>query len=274
MIVVTGASGQLGHELKKILGDTARFLTSQQLNLQNLSAIQSMVEELKPSLLINAAAYTAVDKAESEPDIAKLVNADAPGEMARLAHEKKFRFVHLSTDYVFDGKAYEPYKEDHAVRPVNAYGKSKADGEAAVLKADPKALIVRSSWLYSAHGKNFVKTVLRIAQEKPSIRVVFDQIGSLTSARDLAQVLLKARDLSGIYHYSNEGVGSWYDVACAIRKICKLSMNVEAILTKDYPTPAARPAYSVLNKTKIKTDLNLKIPHWMESLEQCLKELS
>jgi dTDP-4-dehydrorhamnose reductase len=272
MIVVTGATGQLGFELRRILGDRAAFVDRGQLDLSNVT--QASVEKLKPTLLINAGAYTAVDKAESEPALARQVNTEGPAVLAQLGQKMGFKLIHLSTDYVFDGSATKPYREDHPLHPQSVYGKTKADGEKAVMQEQPEALIIRTSWVYSSHGKNFVKTVLRLAQEHKVMRVVNDQIGSLTWARDLADAVLQARDLSGIYHYSNEGTGSWFDVASAIKKIRGLSMAIEAIPTKDYPTQALRPHYSVLDKTKIKTALNLNIPHWMESLEKCLKEIS
>ncbi len=285
MIVVTGATGQLGFELRRILnnavsghsrGDSkpAIFLDSKALNLRNPEQIKNVLADLRPTVLINAAAYTQVDKAESEPEIAQEVNVNAPAHMARLAHDLGFRFIHISTDYVFDGRAREPYTEDSPISPQNIYGQTKATGERAVLEALPSALIVRTSWVYSSHGHNFVKTVLRLAKERKYLRVVFDQVGSLTYAHDLAQTLLRARDLSGIYHFSNEGVSSWYDVACAVKRLKNLSLEIEPILTRDYPTPAKRPLYSVLDKSKLKSALNLKIPHWMESLEKCLKEIS
>jgi dTDP-4-dehydrorhamnose reductase len=273
MIVVTGATGQLGFELRRLLGDSATFLDRKELDLADTLALNRKIESLKPSLLINAAAYTAVDKAESEPELARKINVEGPTELAKLGQKMGFRLVHISTDYVFDGTASTPYKETDAVHPQGIYGQTKADAEQAILHEQPEALILRTSWVYSSHGKNFVKTVLRIAQEHKVMRVVFDQIGSLTYAKDLAATILQARELSGIYHYSNEGVGSWYDVACAIKKFRNLSMAVEPILSQDYPTPAKRPHYSVLDKTKIKSALKLQIPHWMESLEKCLKEI-
>ena len=278
MIVVTGATGQLGFELQRVLLGQSRepaiFLNSTQLNLRNSEQIKSVIVDLHPTVLINAAAYTQVDKAEGEPEIVRSVNVDAPAHMARLARNLGFRFIHISTDYVFDGKACEPYTENSQINPQNVYGRTKADGERAVLETLPSALIIRTSWVYSRQGHNFVKTVLRLAKERTELRVVFDQVGSLTYAHDLAQTLLKARDLSGIYHFSNEGASSWYDVACAVKRLKNLSLEMEPILTRDYPTPAKRPHYSVLDKSKLKSALNLKIPHWMESLEKCLKEIS
>lgn len=280
MIVVTGATGQLGFELRRLLEGSAgntepvTFLNSKELDLRETPRIRSVLAEIRPSLLINAAAYTQVDKAESEPETARQVNVEAPKQMARLAREMNFRLIHLSTDYVFDGRACEPYREEAPLAPQCVYGQTKADGEAAVLGELPTALIVRTSWVYSSHGHNFIKTVLRLAKERNEMRVVVDQVGSLTYARDLASAVLAARELSGIYHFSNEGAASWYDVACAVKRLKRLSLAIEPILTRDYPTPAKRPHYSVLDKTKIKSELHMKIPYWMESLETCLKEIS
>ena len=286
MIVVTGSTGQLGFELHRILAGLGAnapvtFLSSAELDLRNSTQIKKVIADLRPALFINAAAYTRVDKAESEPQIARQINTEAPAQIATLAREMAFHLIHISTDYVFDGKASRPYTEDDPVCPQSVYGKSKADGERAVLDILPSALILRTSWVYSSHGKNFVKTVLRFADEcktgktvPAKMRVVFDQVGSLTYARDLAQTLLAARDLSGIFNYSNEGAASWYDVACTIKKIKGLPLEIEPILTRDYPTDARRPHYSVLDKTKLKTALNIKIPHWQESLEKCLSEIS
>lgn len=272
MIVVTGATGQLGFELKRRLGEQATFVDRTGLDLANVT--QAAVEKLKPTLLINAGAYTAVDKAESEKDLAQKINVEGPSRLAKLGQQMGFKLIQISTDYVFDGTASTPYKETDPVHPQGVYGKTKADAEKAVLQEQSDALVIRTSWVYSSHGKNFVKTVLRIAQEHKVMRVVYDQIGSLTYAGDLADAILKAKDLSGIYNYSNEGVGSWYDVTCAIKRFRNLSLAIEPILSAEYPTPAKRPHYSVLDKTKIKSALKLQIPHWMESLEKCLKEIS
>lgn len=275
MTVVLGASGQLGSELRRILPDGAKFVDETVVDLNDLDALTAFVREAKPSLLINAAAYTAVDKAEEEREIAFRVNCAAPKRIAELATERKFKFIHVSTDYVFNGQSASPYEEFQETDPLNVYGESKAEGEKHVLEACPEALIVRTSWVYSSFGRNFVKTVLRVGgQEKKGMNVVNDQIGSPTWAADLAKVLLLAKDQQGIFHYTNEGVASWYDFAFAIKYLKKLDFPLLPIASDDYPTPARRPRMSLLNKTKIKGSLAIQIPHWMESLEKCLKEMS
>lgn len=273
MIFVTGANGQLGNELRLKLPH-ATFLEREKLDLSNLSQVESFLKETKIELLINAGAYTQVDKAEAEHELALKINAETPQLMARYAREKKFKLIHFSTDYVFSGQGFTPYLETDEVRPVNFYGQTKLQGEIGVMEENPESLIIRTSWVYSQFGKNFIKTMLKFGAERDSLNVVFDQIGTLTSAEDLAGVTLKARELSGIYHYSNEGVSSWYDVAYEIKRITEFKASVLPILSAEYPTPAKRPNYSVLNKNKIKNALGIKIPHWTESLELCLKKLS
>ncbi len=274
MTVVFGASGQLGSELRRILPEGAIFADVAEVDFTDLDGLTSAVREMKPTLLINAAAYTAVDKAESERELAFQVNCAAPQRLAELASLMKFKLIHVSTDYVFNGQSAAPYEEFQDTDPLNVYGESKAEGEKAVTEACPQALIVRTSWVYSSFGKNFVKTVLRVAAEKKGMNVVNDQVGSPTWAADLAKVLLTARDLEGIFHYTNEGVASWYDVAFAVKYFNKLDFPLLPIASDDYPTPARRPRMSLLSKTKIKGSLGIKIPHWMESLEKCLKEMT
>ncbi len=273
MTVVLGASGQLGSELKRIVPAGAIFADENKIDFTDIDGLTTAVREMKPTLLINAAAYTAVDNAESERELAFKVNCAAPRRLAELAGDMKFKFIHVSTDYVFNGQSASPYEEFQDTDPLNVYGESKAEGEKGVIEACPESLIVRTSWVYSASGKNFVKTVLRVAAEKKGMNVVNDQIGSPTWAADLAKILMLGKDLTGIYHYTNEGVASWYDVACAIKYIRKLDFPLFPILSDDYPTPARRPRMSLLNKSKIKNSLGIQIPHWMESLEKCLKEL-
>lgn len=274
MTLVTGASGQLGFELHRILDDKATFLDRKALDLSQTGSVADLIESLKPELVINAGAYTAVDKAESEKTLAFKVNRDTPAELARLAELHRFKLIHLSTDYVFDGNSNTPYREDDPTHPMNVYGASKRDGEIEVLKNNPSALIVRTSWVYSKHGKNFIKTILRLAQERKTMSVVNDQTGSPTWAKDLAEVLIRAQELSGIYHFTNEGQCTWFELAKAVAKTKRLSLEILPISTAEYPTPARRPAYSLLNKDKIKGSLGLQIPDWMESLESCLNELS
>jgi len=274
MIVVVGASGQLGFELRRQITSDAVFLGRPEFDLDNLDQATKSIELLKPSLLINATAYNQVDKAENETQKARHINVEAPARLAEVARKLSSRMIHVSTDYVFDGTSTTPYKETDVTHPLGAYGQSKLNGEKAVLANHPQALVVRTSWLYSSHGQNFVKTVIRLDQEKKNMRVVNDQIGSPTWAKDLAAALLKGRDLAGLFHYSNEGAVSRYDFACAVKKLKNLNLAIEPIATSEYPTPAKRPHYSVLNTNKIKSALNISIPHWMESLEKCLNEQS
>lgn len=273
MIYVTGANGQLGSELRLKLPN-ATFLDRSKLDLSDPSMVETFLKETKIELLINAGAYTQVDKAETDKILALNVNSETPGLMARYSREKKFKLIHFSTDYVFNGENFTPYVESHEVSPVNFYGYSKLEGEKRVIEENPESLIVRTSWVYSQFGKNFIKTILKHGAEKDSLNVVVDQIGTLTSAHDLAEVALKGRELSGIFHFSNEGVSSWYDVAHELKRIAKFKASVLPISSAEYPTPAKRPNYSVLNKNKIKNALGMKIPHWTESLELCLQKLS
>lgn len=271
MIYITGANGQLGQEFKKTaLGKSATFLDRSQLDLSNLSQVESFLKNTKISTLINTAAYTQVDKAEVESDLALKVNAQAPALMAKYASEKKFKFVHYSTDYVFNGENFKPYTESDLTNPINFYGSTKLQAEIEIVNVCPEALILRTSWVYSALGKNFLNTMIRLASERSELKVVFDQIGSPTSARDLADTTLKSLDqnLMGIFHLSNEGVASWYDFAIEIMRMKSLKTPVYPIHTSEFPTPAKRPYYSVLDKAKIKSALNLAIPHWKESLEK------
>jgi dTDP-4-dehydrorhamnose reductase len=271
MIYITGANGQLGQEFKKTaLGKSATFLDRSQLDLSNLSQVESFLKNNKISTLINTAAYTQVDKAEVESDLALKVNAEAPALMARYASEKKFKLVHYSTDYVFNGENFKPYTESDLTNPINFYGSTKLQAEIEILKVCPEALILRTSWVYSALGKNFFNTMIRLANERSELKVVFDQIGSPTSTIDLADVTLKSLDqnLVGIFHFSNEGIASWYDFAIEILRGKNLKTPVYPIHTSEFPTPAKRPYYSVLDKAKIKSALNLAMPHWKESLEK------
>jgi len=273
MIYVTGANGQLGNELKLKLPE-AIYLDREKLDLSNSSSVESFFNETKIELFINAGAYTQVDKAESEKELAMNINSEVPRLIARYSREKNFKLIHFSTDYVFNGENCRPYLETDEVNPVNFYGQTKLEGEKGVMSENPDSLIIRTSWVYSNFGKNFIKTMLKFGAEREALNVVFDQIGTLTSAKDLAEVTLNARELSGIYHYSNEGVSSWYDVAHEIKRLTKFKANLLPILSTGYPTPAKRPNYSVLNKNKIKNALGIKIPHWTESLELCLRKLS
>lgn len=274
MIYVTGANGQLASELKRKLSDNAIFLTRDQLDLSNVNQLEEFLQNTKIDLLINAGAYTLVDKAESEHQLALTINSTAPQLMSSFSRKNKFKFIHFSSDYVFNGKSHMPYTEDNPIEPVNFYGETKAKGEQGVISENPDSLIIRTSWVYSEYGKNFIKTILRLSSEREQLKIVYDQVGTLTSASDLAEVVLKSRELKGIYHYSNEGVSSWYDVAHEIKRIKKLRTEILPILSSEYPTPAKRPNFSVLNKNKIRNALGITIPHWTESLEKCLQKLS
>ena len=286
-IIVTGAHGQLGNEIKVLSAGYAAFdfvfVDRDELSIDDAGAVRHWFEQHKPAYCINCAAYTAVDKAETEKEVAMLVNGDAPGILAAACTAFNTRFIHISTDYVFDGTATTPYLESDATSPVNYYGVTKLRGEELTLANNPGAIIIRTAWVYSSFGHNFVKTMIRLMKEKQSLNVVNDQVGSPTYARDLAQVILTivhnteknpAGWVPGIFHYSNEGVISWYDFAEAIRQLINSPCTVKGIPTSGYPTPAKRPAYSVFNKEKIKAVYHIAIPAWQESLASCIKQLT
>jgi len=282
-ILVTGSKGQLGSELKALSSNYPDFqfiyTDIDELNLTDEKAINTFFEKEDFDFCINCAAYTAVDKAEDEPKIAMLINATTVEYLAKACSKKNIPFIHISTDYVFDGKNHKPYSESDAVSPCSEYGKSKLAGEKATFKYSDTALIIRTSWLYSSYGNNFVKTMLRLGKERKELSVVFDQVGTPTYAGDLAKVILDI--LSGniikpgvsLYHYSNEGVISWYDFAQAIFRESGISCHLKAIESREFPVKATRPFYSVLNKSKIKHDFQLEIPYWLDSLKLVLKQL-
>jgi dTDP-4-dehydrorhamnose reductase len=282
-ILITGANGQLGNELRKLHTQYPQhqftFTDVGELDIANAAAVQAFFLKNKVECCINAAAYTAVDKAETEIAAAQLVNVEAVKQLAISCRQANALFIHVSTDYVFSGRNYTPYHEANAVAPSSIYGKTKAEGEQLALENNPHTIIIRTSWLYSSFGNNFVKTMLRLAETKPELRVVADQVGTPTYAEDLANAILqiidflnfkKDKDIFGIYHYSNEGVASWYDFAHAIFEIRNLKIELKPIKTVEYPTPATRPAYSILDKYKIKNTFGIAIPHWRESLKRCL----
>jgi len=275
MILVLGANGQLGFELKKLLGDKAIYLDRNQCDLLKKEDVFRLFENYKFNILINAAAYTFVDKAEDEQNLAFEINAVAPGLLAELCRKESVKFVHLSTDYVFDGNEKDPYKEDHVIAPVNYYGLTKAEGEKKILNVNPFALIIRTSWVYSSHGNNFVKTMIKFGNSREELKVVNDQLGSPTWAKELASVVLQAthEDLKGIYHFSQEGQCSWYEFALEIKRLSGFSAKVIPIQSSEYPTRARRPNNSLLSKEKIKKDLKLEIPHWKESLKKMINEV-
>ena len=284
-LLVTGANGQLGRELQAIAAQGApyRFLftDADTLDIGDREAVRVFLEKHPADYIINCAAYTAVDRAEDEPELCYRINRDAVGHLAEAAARTNARVIHISTDYVFDGTNHVPYREDDPVAPESVYGRSKYEGERLLQAACPESVILRTAWLYSASGRNFVKTMLQLAAGQEEIRVVADQIGTPTYAGDLAGAILAVIDRAeagafrpGIYHYSNEGVCSWYDFAFFILQGAGMSRcRVVPIETGEFPARAHRPAYSVLNKGKIKKDYSLVIPHWKTSLEKCLGEL-
>jgi dTDP-4-dehydrorhamnose reductase len=283
-ILITGAKGQLGSEIKELspLYKDLKFTFTdvEELDITNYDALGKYFSKNKFDCIINCAGFTAVDKAESEKASAILLNATAVKYLAEYSSGQNALFVHVSTDYVFDGKNCKPYVEGDMTNPKTVYGKSKLDGEVEVIFNAQKAIIFRTSWLYSSYGSNFVKTILRIAKEKGELRVIDDQVGSPTYAGDLAKAILdivptyKAESKSEIFNYSNEGVASWYDFAKEITEIANIKCDITPIETKDYPTPAARPLYSVLNKSKIRKQFNLVIPYWKDSLKECIKKIN
>jgi dTDP-4-dehydrorhamnose reductase len=273
-VYVTGASGQVGGEIQRLYPN-ATYLTRNEVDLSSIESIATYFKGKKPKLIVNCSAYTQVDLAEKEQELANKVNAIAPGILAGLCE----KFIHFSTDYIFDGQGFRPYRESDSTGPTGIYGKTKLAGEKAVLTANSDAVVIRTSWVYSDIGKNFVKTMLKLGAERSELKVVGDQIGTPTYAKDLANLVVQNGIVnwnfkSGIYHYSNEGVASWFDLAYEIIRIKKLSCRVQPIKTEEYPTPAKRPHFSVLDKSKIKNELGIEIPHWKESLELCLRKLS
>ena len=280
-ILVTGCNGQLGNEmqlLEKLHPEHTYFNTDvAELDITNREAIEQFVDDNAIDGIVNCAAYTAVDKAEENQEFCHLLNADAPGFLAEAIEKRGGWMIQVSTDYVFDGTNHKPYVETDPVCPNSTYGRTKLAGEQAVLNNCKKSMIIRTAWLYSTFGNNFVKTMIRLGREKAELGVIFDQIGTPTYAHDLAVAIFAAISngvVSGIYHFSNEGVISWYDFTKAIHRIAGISTcHVRPLHTEEYPTPAARPHYSVLDKTKIKQTYNIEIPYWEESLEVCVNKL-
>lgn len=285
-ILVTGSHGQLGSELKLLsaLYKTFdfTFIDVEEVDLTKAEAIRNYFSDKNFEFLIHCAAYTAVDKAEEESQLAFAINADAVKTLAEICAEKKIRMIYISTDYVFDGEANQPLAETAQPNPVSVYGKSKLAGENHVLSILSNAFIIRTAWVYSAFGKNFVKSIRHLASQRESLGVVCDQIGTPTYAYDLASAILQIVDAlaqgspaePGIYHYSNEGVTSWYDFAYFLVGESKLNCKVQPISTAQYKTAAARPKFSLLDKSKIKATFALQIPHWSESLKICIEKLS
>ena len=280
-ILVTGANGQLGNELRLIAENSKHnflFTDLPELDITNEKMVNEFFQTNKPDACINCAAYTAVDKAETDKELAFKINAEAPRILANACSELNIPFVQVSTDFVFDGNKSQPYKEADITNPLGVYGESKLQGEAEAIKSNNKTFVVRTAWLYSTFGNNFVKTMIRLGNERPELNVVFDQIGTPTYAGDLAAALVTMLERSngndyGIYHYSNEGACSWYDFTCSIFEMKNINTPVYPIEAKQYPTPAQRPHFSVLNKSKIKNTFNITIPHWRVSLKKCIEQL-
>lgn len=279
-ILITGANGQLGNEMKVVATSYTNynflFVTRDELPIDDFAAVSAYFSSNDIDVCVNCAAYTAVDKAETEVDKAYLINADAVGNLAAACKEHAVKFIHISTDYVFDGTNTSPIKESQPTNPIGVYGASKLKGEQLALQNNPNAIIIRTSWVYSSFGNNFVKTMLRLMKERESINVVSDQFGSPTYAADLAEAIMKILasnvqlPASNIYNYSNTGVINWYQFASAIKVLSGSACVVNPIPSSQYPTPAKRPLYSVMDTSKIQQTFNITIPQWEESLKKCL----
>ncbi len=282
-ILVTGCHGQLGTEMQQIAATAFgnetnwHFTDIEDLDITDAAAIKSFIAAHHIDTVVNCAAYTAVDRAEAEEELCNKVNALAPALLAEAIGAKGGSMIHISTDYVFDGTACRPYREDHPTAPQSAYGRTKLLGEQNVMKACANSVIIRTAWLYSPYGKNFVKTMLQLGRERTDLGVIADQVGTPTSAKTLAETIasiLKHGIVPGIFHFSNEGAISWYDFTRTIHHLAGItSCRVRPLRTEEYPTPAHRPAYSVLDKTKIKETYGIIIPWWQDALSECLKEL-
>lgn len=280
-VLITGANGQLGNEMRVVAKQYTEvdfvFTDVEELNICNADEVDSFVKNILPDYIVNCAAYTAVDKAETDIDLCRAINCDAVKNLGIAAQKYKAKVIHVSTDYVFDGTSNTPYTETMPTNPQTIYGKTKLEGEKALLSVCNTSFIIRTSWLYSSFGNNFVKTMLRLGNERDSINVVFDQVGTPTYAADLANAIWeiitsKSTDY-GVYHFSNEGVCSWYDFTTAIFRLTNTNCQVFPIESSEYPTKTPRPLYSVLNKRKIKSTFAVSIPHWEVSLQKCLQIL-
>jgi dTDP-4-dehydrorhamnose reductase len=285
-VLITGSNGQLGSEINDLAVNYKNveciFKDLPELDICNINALETFITDHQITAVINCAAYTSVDKAEEDANTAELVNSIGVSNIINAMLKVNGKLIHISTDYVFDGKSYIPYTELDSVNPNGVYGLTKRSGELAVIRSSIDAIIIRTSWLYSAYGNNFVKTMLRLGNEKDEIGVILDQIGTPTYARDLAKVCLEiiskpaSEQISkngSVYHYSNYGVASWYDFAIAIMELGNINCKVNPIQTKDYPTLAKRPQYSVLNKSEIKIDFKIEIPYWRDSLKDCIEKI-
>lgn len=280
-ILITGCNGQLGNEIQLLEKENPQhqwFNTDvQELDITNVDAVRLFVQEHQIDGIVNCAAYTAVDKAEDNEELCTKLNAEAPAYLAKAIGDRGGWMIQISTDYVFDGLKHTPYVEDDDTCPNSVYGRTKLVGELNVQKLCERSMIIRTAWLYSTFGNNFVKTMIRLGKERPELGVIFDQIGTPTYARDLAIAIMTAIDkgiVPGVYHFSNEGVISWYDFTKAIHRMAGItSCHVRPLHTAEYPTPANRPHYSVLDKTKIKQTYGIEIPYWEESLKDCIEKL-
>lgn len=286
-ILVTGSYGQLGNEIRILTEnekDFKMFLTDvDTLDICDYDAVEKFVSENKIDMILNCAAYTAVDKAEDNEEICRKVNALAPFNLAKAAAKYNAGLIHISTDYVFDGTSCVPYTEDMPATGLSIYGKTKREGELKIQEILPDAVIIRTAWLYSEFGNNFVKTMIKLGKEREALNVVFDQVGTPTYALDLAKAMITVAKkmfsdgniYGGIYHFTNEGVCSWYDFTLKIHELSGITTcKVSPIESKDYPAKAPRPSFSVLNKAKIKKTFGIEIPHWEQSLKQCLFKLA
>ena len=280
-ILVTGSNGQLGSEIKKIAKKTSEvnwlFADKKSFDLSKIDFIEPFLNKVKPSIIINCAAYNNVDKAESESKLANLINVKAVDLLSKWSFSNNVKLFHISTDYVFDGNTSTPLKEDTVAAPINIYGLTKLQGEKVCLENDPNCIIIRTSWVFSSFGKNFVKTISELMNQKDSLNIICDQIGSPTYAKDLAETIISIINykywIPGLYHYSNEGEVSWFDFAKSIKKYFGFNTILTPILTEEYPTPAKRPHYSLLDKSKIKLTFNINVPNYENSLEECIKIL-
>ena len=278
-VLVIGSEGQLGLEFQKISNSYNSlswvFSTIKTLDLLKLDTISSFLNDINPSVIINCAAYTSVDKAETEFKLADLINHEAVDIISRWTSDNNKKLIHISTDYVFDGLSNIPLSEDSKTNPVNEYGRSKLKGEIACLKNHSNSIVIRTSWLYSSFGKNFVKTMISLMKNNNTVKVVNDQIGSPTYANDLAkfiiEIIMNSKNKSGLFHYSNEGEISWFEFAKSIKELYNLDCEIIGVSSKEFKTIAKRPKYSLLNKSKIKKTFNLEIPNYKQSLEDCIK---
>jgi dTDP-4-dehydrorhamnose reductase len=284
-ILVTGSNGQLGWELSQLAAAYPvfqfLFVDRSQLDLSFPETFEKIVQTIAPDCIINTAAYTAVDKSETEKELAYTVNATAVQELARISKALAIPFITYSTDYVFDGEAKAPYTTSTKVDPINFYGSTKASGESMAMEANEDSIVIRTSWVFSSHGNNFVKTMMRLMKERESLNIVADQKGRPTYAKDLAIATMKmieslhaGKSMHGVYHYANTGETTWFDFAAKIKAIAGLTCALNPIDTKDFPTPAKRPAYSVLDTSKIEQALGMDNRHWEDALIECIKGIS